>query len=206
MDRGRGQGSSGSRIQRLRDGCRHGWRRRWSFHFRINQRLKAKGWKEIQNPRSNSRIKQTAFRYGNKRTRSYGQQTPKVCPARTKQVGQGFRIRQACTHYETKMDVGRKEKGRKDRATIVVQEKDVLAGCFWFWFWFPWFRLGSACGVWSPSLEDRILDTVWKLQGAVYGYVCILSHLYTRDVRPLRLHRRCIAYPFATISMSAIYD
>ena len=138
MDRGRSQGSCRGRIQRLRDGRRHG-RRRWSFDRPIhNQELP--GWPKIQDPRPKARIKQTARRFGNKRTRSYSQQTPKVCPARTKQVGQSFRIRQACTHYETEMDVGRKEKGRKDRATIVAKmgAKRLLlllvSGMAWFGF------------------------------------------------------------------------
>lgn len=117
MDRSRSQGSCRGRIERLRDGCRHG-RRRWSLNRTIYILQELPGWQEIKDPRPKARIKQTARRFGNKRTRSYSQQTPKVRPARTKQVGQSFRVRQACAHHETEMDVGRKEKGRKDRATI----------------------------------------------------------------------------------------
>jgi hypothetical protein len=108
-----GQGCSRSCRGCRRYGCRHG---RWSFHRRINPNYKGQTRRCY---RPYTPIQSTTYRYGYKGTGSHCCQTSKTRSARTKQVGKGFRVRSTCTHHETEMDVGWKEKGWKDGPKIV---------------------------------------------------------------------------------------
>jgi hypothetical protein len=149
--------------------CRDG---RWSFYRRINQDCRDCRFIQVSSRQTSKQCRpytpnqSTTYRYGYKGTGSQSQPTPKSRSARTKQVGKGFRVRSTCTHYETEMDVGWKEKGWKDRPKIVSFSS--------FAFW---------CISFSYSLYD------------VYGFVCILCALHIQPKIERHPHLICLHRP-----------